>query len=65
MRWPELLSRLREAGHLMVGLPDYDRYRAHRAAEHPDEPVMSRAEFHRHCTERRFGGGAGRINRCC
>jgi uncharacterized short protein YbdD (DUF466 family) len=49
----------------MVGLPDYERYLAHRTAHHPGKPAMSRAEFHRERTERRFGGGPDRIGRCC
>jgi uncharacterized short protein YbdD (DUF466 family) len=49
----------------MVGVPDYETYAAHRRAEHPGEPVMTPAEFHRERTERRFGGGPDRIGRCC
>jgi uncharacterized short protein YbdD (DUF466 family) len=49
----------------MVGMPDYDIYAAHRRAEHSGEPVMSRAEFYRERTERRYGGGPDRIGRCC
>ena len=64
--WPGLpnwLRRIRETAHLMVGLPDYPRYVAHRHASHPGEAVMSRSEFVRERLERRFGGkGAGR---CC
>ncbi len=58
------LARLaRDTANLMIGLPDYERYRAHRTAAHPDETVMSRAEFFRERTLRRYeGGGAGR---CC
>jgi uncharacterized short protein YbdD (DUF466 family) len=47
----------------MVGVPDYDTYAAHRAAAHPDEPVMSRAEFVAERMEKRLG--AGGISRCC
>ena len=50
---------------LMVGVPDYETYAAHRRAAHPGESVMTRAEFYRERTERRFGGGAGGISRCC
>lgn len=58
-----LLRRLRETAHLMVGLPDYQRYVAHRRARHPGEPVMSRSEFVRERSDHRYGGrGAGR---CC
>jgi uncharacterized short protein YbdD (DUF466 family) len=65
MRWRDAMARAAETARLMVGLPDYDRYLAHRRAVHPHEPAMTRDEFHRERTERRFGGGAGRISRCC
>ena len=65
MRWREALTAAARAARLMVGLPDYDAYAAHRRAAHPGEPVMSRAEFHRERTERRYGGGPDRIGRCC
>ncbi|MET0269438.1 MAG: CstA-like transporter-associated (seleno)protein [Sphingomonas sp.] len=50
---------------LMVGVPDYDAYVVHRHAEHPGEPVMTLAEFHRNRLERRYGGGPDRVSRCC
>jgi uncharacterized short protein YbdD (DUF466 family) len=65
MRWRELLGRAAETARLMVGVPDYETYAAHRRSAHPGEPVMTRTEFHRERTERRFGGGADRIGRCC
>lgn len=52
-------------GRLMVGVPDYDDYVAHRHAEHPGEPVMTLAEFHRNRIDRRYGGGPDRVPRCC
>jgi uncharacterized short protein YbdD (DUF466 family) len=61
----EALKQIAQTARLMVGVPDYDYYAAHRRAEHPGEPVMSRSEFYRERTERRFGGGANRIGRCC
>lgn len=57
------LSRLREAAHLMVGIPDYRRYAAHRARRHPGEPMMSRSEFVLERLNRRLGGGGS--GRCC
>jgi uncharacterized short protein YbdD (DUF466 family) len=60
-----LLARLREGAHLMVGLPDYDAYVAHRRQAHPDEPVMSRAEFVRERQEKRYAAKAGGPPRCC
>ena len=65
MRWREALAKAARTARLMVGVPDYDTYVAHREAEHPGEPVMSRPEFLRERTERRFGGGSDRIGRCC
>ena len=50
----------------MVGVPDYDTYVAHREANHPDEPVMTREDFFRNSQERRYGGGSkGGVFRCC
>ncbi|TFI59496.1 YbdD/YjiX family protein [Sphingomonas parva] len=65
MRWRDGLKAAARAARLMVGVPDYEVYAAHRRAAHPGEPVMSRAEFHRERTERRYGGGPDRIGRCC
>ena len=65
MRWRDAMKRAAQTARLMVGLPDYDAYLAHRRAQHPDEPAMSRAEFHRERTDRRYGSGADRISRCC
>lgn len=66
------MSRLREVwrtaartARLMVGVPDYAAYVAHRHAHHPGEPVMDRATFHRDRIERRYGGGADSPPRCC
>ena len=65
MQWREAWSAAARAARLMVGVPDYDAYVAHRRAVHPGEPVMSRADFHRNRIERRFGAGPGGISRCC
>lgn len=65
MRLREALRNAARTARLMVGVPDYEAYLAHRRAEHPEEPAMSRAEFFAERTERRFGGGAERIGRCC
>ncbi len=58
-------SKAVQTARLMVGVPDYDAYRAHRAAHHPGEPVLSRADFHRDRIARRYGTGAGAPPRCC
>jgi uncharacterized short protein YbdD (DUF466 family) len=65
MQWRKAWNHLARTARLMVGVPDYDYYVAHRQEAHPGEPVMSRSEFLRERTERRFGGGPGRIGRCC
>jgi uncharacterized short protein YbdD (DUF466 family) len=58
-----LWRRVRETAHLMVGLPDYDRYVAHNRTRHPGKTVMSRAEFVAERTARRYEGRGG--GRCC
>ena len=50
---------------LMVGVPDYDTYVAHRRNPPPDEPVMDKAEFFRSAQDRRYGGGPKGVFRCC
>jgi uncharacterized short protein YbdD (DUF466 family) len=62
MRWRDALARAAETARLMVGVPDYDAYLAHRRAHHPGEPAFTRAEFHRDRLARRYGEGA---SRCC
>jgi uncharacterized short protein YbdD (DUF466 family) len=62
MRWRDVMTRAAETARLMIGLPDYETYLAHRRAAHPGEPAMSRDEFHRERTARRYGDGA---SRCC
>ena len=63
MRLRDAMKRIVETARLMVGLPDYEAYLAHRRAAHPSEPAMSRDEFHRERTDRRYGAGA--TGRCC
>ena len=54
---------LTDTGRLMVGVPSYRAYVAHRTAAHPGEPVMSEAAFFRNRQEARYGGRNG--GRCC
>jgi uncharacterized short protein YbdD (DUF466 family) len=56
------VSRIRETSRLMVGVPDYDRYVAHVANTHPDQPVMSYREFFDNRQQARYGVG---MKRCC
>ncbi|MFT3733299.1 MAG: CstA-like transporter-associated (seleno)protein [Hyphomicrobium sp.] len=50
---------------LMVGLPDYNSYVAHRRRAHPGEPIMSYEDFFRERQTNRYGGDSGKIGRCC
>jgi uncharacterized short protein YbdD (DUF466 family) len=50
---------------LMVGMPDYETYVAHRHSAHPGEPVMSYEAFFRERQANRYGEGSGKISRCC
>lgn len=57
-RW---LAFLRAWAAWLNGDAAYAHYCAHLGRAHPDEPLPSRAEFHRAETERRWNG----IRRCC
>jgi len=61
----KLGSKLREGARLMIGQGDYDVYVAHRRANHPDEPLMTREEFFLERQASRFGEGGRRAMRCC
>jgi uncharacterized short protein YbdD (DUF466 family) len=54
-----------QTARLMVGIPDYDTYVAHRRAHHPGEAVMSYTEFFRERQKARYGCEGGRIRGCC
>jgi uncharacterized short protein YbdD (DUF466 family) len=54
-----------DTARLMVGVPNYDTYRAHMAATHPDQAPMSYAEFFRDRQDARFGAKKGGGFRCC
>lgn len=54
-----------QTARLMVGVPDYQTYVAHRAAVHPGKPVMSYKEFFRERQEARYSIGKGRFRGCC
>ena len=67
---PEPGTRLRRVVRLVgrtfgqaIGLPDYEAYLAHRRANHPEEPAMTREAFYRNRQQARFGSGQGRC--CC
>jgi len=50
---------------LMVGVPDYETYVAHRRENHPGLPVMTYGEFFRERQEARYAVGKGRFRGCC
>ncbi len=50
---------------LMVGVPDYDTYVAHRQTTHPGQPVMTYVEFFRERQDARYAVGKGRFRGCC
>jgi uncharacterized short protein YbdD (DUF466 family) len=64
-RLRHLWKRAVQTARLMVGIPDYDTYVAHRRAHHPAEPVMSYTEFFRERQKARYGCEGGRIGGCC
>jgi len=59
------MKKLLEMLRLMVGIPDYDRYVAHRRQHHPDEPVMDYPSFFRERQTSRYATEGGKISRCC
>lgn len=60
----QAIRQLSQSMRLMVGVPEYSTYVEHMKDAHPDQPVMTYAEFFRERQEARYGG-KGRLNRCC
>ena len=54
-----------QTARLMVGVPDYETYVAHRRENHPGLPVMTYEEFFRERQEARYAVGKGRFRGCC
>ncbi len=54
-----------QTARLMVGVPDYDTYVAHRRTSHPGQPVMTYEEFFRERQEARYSVSKGRFRGCC
>jgi len=54
-----------QTARLMVGVPDYETYVAHRRTNHPDQPVMTYEAFFRERQEARYAVGKGRFRGCC
>jgi uncharacterized short protein YbdD (DUF466 family) len=67
MRFPSrsLVARVADVAALLrriIGAPDYDTYRAHLAARHPDVTPLSREAFARDALARRYDRPG---SRCC
>ena len=54
-----------QTARLMIGVPDYQTYLAHRQDAHPDQPVMTYEEFFRERQAARYAIGKGRFRGCC
>jgi uncharacterized short protein YbdD (DUF466 family) len=54
-----------QTARLMVGVPDYPTYVAHRRTTHPDKPVMTYQEFFRERQDARYTVSKGRLRGCC
>ena len=50
---------------LMIGVPDYEMYVAHRRKTHPGQPIMTYVEFFRERQQARYAIGKGRFRGCC
>jgi uncharacterized short protein YbdD (DUF466 family) len=57
--WRELAGAIRT----IFGMPDYDRYRSHREACHPGEPLLSPSDYYAQHLKRRYESGGP--TRCC
>lgn len=64
-KFRQILAFLSQTGRLMVGVPDFETYVEHRKRLHPGEPIMSYQEFFRERQNSRYGGGNGKVGRCC
>ena len=56
------LRRIRQVCRQILGMPDFDHYRAHMQLRHPGAPLLSEREFHAVAIDRRYGSGGPR---CC
>lgn len=61
-RWRRALNRASRVVRQIFGMPDYERYLAHRHQCHPGEPVLGPKAFYAQQIEQRYAGGTGR---CC
>lgn len=63
-RYVTLCAGVAQMARLMVGVPDYDTYVAHRRATHPELPVMTYEEFFAERQAARYAVGKHGF-RCC
>ena len=56
------MRAVRAACRQVFGIPDYERYVAHMAAQHPADPVLGRREFFAQAIDRKYGRSGPR---CC
>ena len=59
------MSWTTQTARLMIGVPDYETYVAHRKANHPNQPIMNYVEFFRERQQARYAVGKGRFRGCC
>jgi uncharacterized short protein YbdD (DUF466 family) len=58
-------ERVTQTARLMIGVPDYKTYVAHREAQHPDKDIMTYEAFFRERQDARYAIGKGRMRGCC
>ncbi len=58
----EYARTLRQGCRQVFGIPDYERYTAHMAAQHPGEPLLSQRDFFVQSIDRKYGKSGPR---CC
>ena len=56
------LARVAQVIRRVIGAPDYERYLAHMAAHHSDEPVLTRRDFFARSIDRKYSRSGPR---CC
>jgi uncharacterized short protein YbdD (DUF466 family) len=54
-----------QTARLMVGVPDYKTYVAHRQKAHPGKAIMSYEAFFRERQDARYAVTKGRFRGCC
>lgn len=63
-RFVALCKGLIHAAGMMAGKPDYEAYKRHMRAAHPDRAALSYEEFVRNRQCARYGGNGG-VGPCC